>query len=148
MTPTITPTVIYRPQFKFPTPVGFRDVPHEYYMNIFSTGVAAGITSDWTPFQLDDDADFYCRALCGDLNNGTTNFLINFRDSSLRNFFSDLILAETVIGGMAGPSYVLNEEVFFPKASHIEVQVSNPTNATIYPTPVLRGIKRCRGCSA
>jgi hypothetical protein len=140
--------MIYRPQFKYPTPAGFRDVPHEYYLNIFSTGVAAGVLTDWTPFQMDDDADFYCRALCGDFNNGTTNFLINFRDSALRNFFSDVILAETVIGGLAGPAYILNEEVFFPKASHIEVQVQNPTLATIFPTPVLRGVKRCRGCAA
>ena len=144
----MTPTMIYRPQFKFPTPAGFRDVPHEYFCAIFTAGVAAGKTSDWTPFQMDDDADFYCRALCGDLNNGAGNYLINYRDSALRNFFSDLILAETVIGGMAGPAYILNEEVFFPKASHVEIQIQNPGNATIFPTPVLRGVKRCRGCSA
>lgn len=143
----MSPCMIYRPQFKYPTPAGFRDVPHEYFLNIFSTGVAAGVTTDWSPFQLDDDADFYCRALCGDLNNGSTNAYINFRDARLVNFFSDLLLMETVIGGMAGPAYILNEEVYFPKASHIEVQVKNPTNATIFPTPVIRGVKRCRGCA-
>ena len=143
----MSPCMIYRPQFKYPTPPGFRDVPHEYFMNIFSAGVAAGVTSDWTPFQLDDDADFYCRALAGDLNNGPGNYYINFRDSALRNFFSDLILAETVIGGMAGPAYILNEEVYFPIASHVEVQIKNPTNATVFPTPIMRGVKRCRGCA-
>ena len=143
----MSPCMIYRPQFKYPTPPGFRDVPHEYFMNIFSAGVAAGATSDWTPFALDDDADFYCRALTGDLNNGAGNYYINFRDSALRNFFSDLILAETVIGGLAGPAYILNEEVYFPKASHCEIQIKNPTLATVFPTPIMRGVKRCRGCA-
>lgn len=143
----IQPCMIYRPQFKFPTPPGFRDVPHEYFMNVFQLGVAAGATTDWTPFQMDDDADFYCRALAGDTNNGATNALINFRDASLRDFFSDLILIETVIGGMAGPAYILNEEVYFPKASIVQIKVSNPTNATIFPTPIMRGVKRCAGCA-
>lgn len=140
---------IYRPQFKYPTPPGFRDVPHAYYMNVFTAGIAAGATTDWIPFQMDDDADFFCRALAGDFNNGSVNALINFRDSMLKNFFSDLLLFETVIGGFAGPAYILNEEVYFPKASHIEIQIQNPAGgATIFPTPILRGVKRCRGCAA
>ena len=144
----MSPCTVYRPQFKYPTPPGFRDVPHAYFCNIFTAGVAANSLSDWLPFQMDDDADFYCRALTGDFNNGTLNAGINFRDAYLKNFFSDVILMETVIGGFAGLAYVLNEEVFFPKASHIEIQVQNFTNATIFPTPILRGVKRCRGCAA
>lgn len=145
----MSPCVIYRPQFKYSTPPGFRDVPHAYYMNVFAvSGVLAGATSDWTPFSFDDDADFYHRAIAGDFNNGTTNFLVNFRDSELKNYFSDLILAETVMGGFAGPAYILNEEVYYRKASHCEIQIMNPTNATIFPTPIFRGVKRCRGCAA
>lgn len=144
----MSPCMIYRPQFKYITPPGYRDVPHAYYCNVFTSGVAAGVTTDWTPFQMDDDADFYHRAFTGDFNNGSTNFLVNFRDSALKNYFSDLLLAETVLGGFAGAAYVVAEEVFYPKASHIEIQISNPTNATIFPTPILRGVKRCRGCQA
>ena len=143
----MSPCMIYRPQFKYITPPGFRDVPHAYYCNVFTSGVAPGVTTDWTPFQMDDDADFYHRAFAGDFNNGTTNYLVNFRDSALVNYFSDLLLAETVLGGFAGCAYAIAEEKYYPKASHIEIQISNPSGSTVFPTPILRGVKRCRGCA-
>jgi hypothetical protein len=140
--------VIYRPQFKFETPEGYRDIPHEYYMNVFPSGIGPGVITDWVPFQLHDDADFYARAITGDLNNGSTNALINFMDPWDRQLFSNYILIETLMGGLAGPAYILNEEVWCKRGSWWRISVNNPTGGTVTVTPVLRGVKRCKGCAA
>jgi hypothetical protein len=152
--------LIYRPQFKYPTPPGFRDVPHEYYM--VSAGIAAGVPANSTTgliaFALDDDADFYCRAITGDLNNGATNGFLRLVDPFGIDLFGNsqssgaapdnFLLIETVIGGMAGPAYILNEEIWCPRGCTWQYALRNPLGTTMPAVvPILRGVKRCRGCA-
>lgn len=146
--------MIYRPQFKYPTPPGYRDVPHEYYLS--SAGIAAGVPANTTTgliaFALDDDADFYCRAITGDFNNGSTNGFLRLIDPFGYDLFGDgvsnnFLLIETVIGGLAGPAYILNDEIWCPAGSSWQYALQNPTG-TLMPAvvPILRGVKRCKGC--
>jgi hypothetical protein len=82
--------MIYRPQFAFPTPEGFRDQEFEHYYDYTTLPALAGVGPAKLydiPLTIDPDAEFRWRGVKFD-HTTLANYGVRFRDTHL-NYLSD-----------------------------------------------------------
>lgn len=159
--------MIYRPQFAFVTPMGFRDEAFHYSFdsgNVPALGsvIAAGqLVSDIT-LQLQNDAEFILRALkvtgSGSERGGLTqtavsNLALQIKDPRgeylsasflpISNYLTGA--GEAVVGRMFVP---FESEIRCPASGFLQLFLYNPTSGALLPPSfTLYGVKRYLECA-
>jgi hypothetical protein len=127
--------MIYRPQFAYPTPEGFRDQEFEHYYDstvlpALNPTTAFPATLFDIPLTIDPDAKFMWRGVKFD-HATISNFGVRFRDTRL-NYLSDdfvpvwLAFIPPSLTALSGGQGVTHEpEVICPKAGVVMIDIKS-----------------------
>jgi hypothetical protein len=160
--------MIYRPQFAFVTPRGFRDEQFHYSFdstNVAALGspIAAGQLVENIPLQMQNDAEFILRAVkvqgSGSEREGFTSTAVPNLAIQFKNPYSDFLSAtflplstcftgagEAVVGRVFVP---LESEIICPRSGFLQVNLYNPTAGSLLPPAfTFYGVKRYQECAA
>lgn len=160
--------MIYRPQFAFSTPPGFRDEAFHYSFD--STNVPAlgatipsgGLVANLT-FQMQNDAEFILRSIkvtgSGSERGGLTQTAVSDLALQIKDPFGQYLSAsflpiscyltgggEAIVGRMFIP---FESEIRCPRSGFFEVFLYNPTAGGLLPPSfTFYGVKRYQECAA
>ena len=143
---------MFRPQFAYPTPAGYRDEQFHYAFDSFNTPllsgtVAAGALVSLIPLVLQTDAPFFARGIKV-ATVGGSNLKIQFKDP-WGNYLSSAPLPINLYvnpGGAAGPGFspvVIEPEIQCPAGGIFWVWLQNTSGAPVAaPAISFYGVKR------